>query len=263
MLESEIRERRVTVITKVLFILILFFLWEYLPVWTGRDKLFPPLSRVLESLWENLTAGELLQHIKFSLYLIFSGIGLGIILAFFLTAFCMISKTFARIMDVIVSIMHPLPGIALLPVVMLLVGLGTKAIIIIIIHSILWPLIVNSLAGFRAIPKIQLELGRNIGMSEFRLIWAVMIPNAFPYILSGLKIAWARSWRALVSAEMVFGASGVVGGLGWFIYKTRYFMDIESVFAGLISVIIIGMLVDEFLLKTLENKTVKKWGMST
>jgi NitT/TauT family transport system permease protein len=89
-----------------------------------------------------------------------------------------------------------------------------------------------------------------------------MIPNAFPYILSGLKIAWARSWRALVSAEMVFGASGVVGGLGWFIYKTRYFMDIEAVFAGLISVIIIGMLVDEFLLKTLENKTVKKWGMS-
>ena len=256
------KDKRNELIVKISFIIAVITLWEFGTRISGQSKLFPPISVIMKSVLTNLLEGELLSHITFSLYLIASGIIIGMLLAFAITALCMISKWFFHVMEVIISVMHPLPGIALLPIVMLVVGLGAKAIIIIIVHSILWPIIVNSLAGFRSIPKIQLELGRNIGMKEFKLVYSVMIPNAFPYILSGLKIAWARSWRALVSAEMVFGASGLVGGLGWFIYKTRYFMEIPSVFAGLVSVIIIGMLVDELLLKMVEKNTVKKWGMS-
>lgn len=262
MAEKEIIDKRKSLATRLIFLVALFVVWEFLPRWTGSEKIIPTFSMAVEAFWINLWQGDLFKHIAYSLQLIFTGILIGMLLAFVLTAFCMLSKRFNDVMDVVISIMHPLPGIALLPVVMLLVGLGSKSIIIIIVHSILWPLIVNALAGFRAIPRIQLELGRNLGMRPLRLIWSVMIPNAFPYILSGLKIAWARSWRALVSAEMVFGASGMVGGLGWYIYKTRFFMDVSGMFAGLISVIIIGMIVDELVLKTLERKTVQKWGMS-
>lgn len=248
--------------TKISFLLALFVLWEFLPIWTKSDKIIPPFHKVMVAFWTNLWHGDLLQHVAYSLELIFGGILIGLVLAFVLTALCIVSKRFNDVMDVVISIMHPLPGIALLPVVMLLVGLGAKSIIIIIVHSILWPLIVNALAGFRSIPKIQIELGKNLGMKGLKLIWRVMIPNAFPYILSGIKIAWARSWRALVSAEMVFGASGMIGGLGWYIYKTRFFMDVSGMFSGLISVIIIGMVVDELVLKTLDRRTVQKWGMS-
>jgi NitT/TauT family transport system permease protein len=262
MTDRKISEKNKTLATKISFIVALFFLWEFVPVWTDSDKIIPPFHAVMVAFWENLWHGDLLQHVGYSLQLIFTGILIGMVLAFVLTALCIISKRFNDVMDVVISIMHPLPGIALLPVVMLLVGLGAKSIIIIIVHSILWPLIVNALAGFRSIPKIQIELGKNLGMKGIKLIWLVMIPNAFPYILSGIKIAWARSWRALVSAEMVFGASGMIGGLGWYIYKTRFFMDVSGMFAGLISVIIIGMLVDEIVLKSIERNTVQKWGMS-
>jgi sulfonate transport system permease protein len=255
-------EKNKTTATKITFLVALFFLWEFVPVWTKSNKIIPPFHEVLVAFWENLWHGDLLKHVGYSLELIFTGILIGIILAFILTALCIISKRFNDIMDVVISIMHPLPGIALLPVVMLLAGLGAKSIIIIIVHSILWPLIVNALAGFRSIPKIQIELGKNLGMKSLKLIWLVMIPNAFPYILSGIKIAWARSWRALVSAEMVFGASGMIGGLGWYIYKARFFMEVSGMFAGLLAVIIIGMVVDEFVLKTLDRNTVQKWGMS-
>lgn len=262
MTDRKISEKNKTLATKISFIVALFFLWEFVPMWTDSDKIIPPFHTVMVAFWTNLWHGDLLQHVGYSLQLIFTGILIGMVLAFVLTALCIISKRFNDVMDVVISIMHPLPGIALLPVVMLLVGLGAKSIIIIIVHSILWPLIVNALAGFRSIPKIQIELGKNLGMKGIKLIWLVMIPNAFPYILSGIKIAWARSWRALVSAEMVFGASGMIGGLGWYIYKTRFFMDVSGMFAGLISVIIIGMLVDEIVLKSIERNTVQKWGMS-
>ena len=255
-------EKHKSTATKITFLVALVFLWEFVPTWTQSAKVFPPFHEVMVAFWTNLWHGDLLKHIGYSLELIFTGILIGILLAFALTALCIVSKRFNDIMDVVISIMHPLPGIALLPVVMLLVGLGAKSIIIIIVHSILWPLIVNALAGFRSIPKIQIELGKNLGMKGLKLIWLVMIPNAFPYILSGIKIAWARSWRALVSAEMVFGASGMIGGLGWYIYKTRFFMDVSGMFAGLVSVIIIGMVIDELVLKAIERNTVQKWGMS-
>jgi len=262
MLNNQRSEKIKSTATKVSFLVALFLLWEFLPTWTQSDKIIPPFHEVIKAFWVNLWTGDLLKHVGYSLELIFTGIAIGILLAFVLTALCIISKRFNDVMDVVISIMHPLPGIALLPVVMLLAGLGAKSIVIIIIHSILWPLIVNALAGFNSIPKIQTELGKNLGMKGLKLIWLVMIPNAFPYILSGIKIAWARSWRALVSAEMVFGASGMIGGLGWYIYKTRFFMDVSGMFAGLISVIIIGMVVDELVLKSIERNTVQKWGMS-
>ena len=171
-------EKNKSTATKISFLVALFLLWEFVPVWTKSDKIIPPFHKVMVAFWENLWNGDLLKHVGYSLELIFTGILIGIILAFILTAFCIVSKRFNDIMDVVISIMHPLPGIALLPVVMLIAGLGAKSIIIIIVHSILWPLIVNALAGFRSIPKIQIELGKNLGMKGFKLIWLVMIPNA-------------------------------------------------------------------------------------
>jgi NitT/TauT family transport system permease protein len=255
---------RKSIFTKLLFILFGICAWELVAryVLGARSTLIPPMSKILVAMVRGLLDGELTEHTLFSLYLIITGIGIGLILAFFLTALYMISKRVADVLDVFIAVMHPLPGIALLPIVMLLVGLGAKAIIVIIIHSIIWPVIVNAVAGFKSVPKIQLELGRNIGMNEFRLIYSVMIPNAFPHILAGLKIAWSRSWRALVAAEMVFGASGIIGGLGWYIYKKRYFMDIPQVFAGLLVIVIIGFLVDELVFGKIEKNTVIKWRMS-
>lgn len=248
---------------KISFMAAVLIIWEVIArVSKVSSTLFPPISTIGVALWDNIITGEILEHLAYSLYLIFIGIGIGIVLTFILTALYMIYKPFANIMDVVISIMHPLPGIALLPVIMLIVGLGGKAIVIVIIQSVIWPVMVNTIAGFRSIPSTQIELGRNIGMSEFRLVWSVMIPNAFPHIFSGLKIAWSRSWRALIGAEMIFGATGLVGGLGWYIYKKRYFLEIPDVFAGLLVIVIIGVIVEELVMKQIEKRTIVKWGVT-
>ena len=90
----------------------------------------------------------------------------------------------------------------------------------------------------------------------------ITLPASLPYFLAGSRIAFARSWRALISAEMIFGAAGGKGGIGWFLYNKRVFMDSSGLFAGLLVIVVAGILTEEVFFTILENKTVKKWGMS-
>ena len=95
------------------------------------------------------------------------------------------------------------------------------------------------------------------------LIWKILIPAAFPSILTGLKIGWAFAWRTLIAAELVFGVSSGSGGLGWFIFENKNTLDIPNVFAGLLTVIIIGLVIENVIFRTIENQTIGRWGMQS
>jgi NitT/TauT family transport system permease protein len=88
----------------------------------------------------------------------------------------------------------------------------------------------------------------------------ILVPAAFPQILSGLRIGWAFAWRTLIAAELVFGVSARSGGLGWFIYTNRAQLETASVFAGLLTVILIGLVVEGLIFRTLSRITVERWG---
>jgi NitT/TauT family transport system permease protein len=250
-------------VKRALFIIILFTVWEAV-VRTGMvpELLFPPLGSVFKALAEVVESGELFKLMGFSLYLILSGLAIGLALAVVLSTLAIVSRTFDSFLDTVVTIMHPLPGIALLPLAVLWFGTGQKSIIFIIVHATLWPMVLNTLTGFKSIPVIYREVGENIGLTGPRLVFSIMAPAAFPYLLAGFKIGWARAWRALIAAEMIFGTSGTQGGLGWFIYQQRYFMDVSGVFAALFVIIIVGILVEDLFFGLIEKKTIKRWGMT-
>jgi len=89
----------------------------------------------------------------------------------------------------------------------------------------------------------------------------ILVPAALPAILSGLRIGWAFAWRTLIAAELFFGASSGQGGLGWYIFQNRNELYTDKVFAGLATVILIGLLVESLCFDTLERLTVRRWGM--
>lgn len=157
------------------------------------------------------------------------------------------------------AILHPLPGIAILPIAILWFGTGVKAILFVIIFSALWPLLNHFYTGFRTIPSNQLEVGKNLGLRGPKLGLSVMLPASFPHILGGLRTGWARAWQASVAAELVFGAAGGQGGLGWYLYKKRFMMETSGVFAGMLVIVAIGIMVENLIFCTIENKTIKKW----
>jgi NitT/TauT family transport system permease protein len=165
------------------------------------------------------------------------------------------------LLETLTSMFNPLPAIALLPLALLWFGLGRGSLIFVIVHSVLWPLALNTYAGFRGVPETLRMAGRNYGMGGLQLELEVLVPAALPSILSGLKIGWAFAWRTLIAAELVFGATSGKGGLGWYIFQNRNELYTDKVFAGLALVILIGLVVENLVFRTLERVTVLRWGM--
>ena len=106
-------------------------------------------------------------------------------------------------------------------------------------------------------------VGKNYGLGGFAYVAQILIPAAFPSILTGLKIGWAFAWRTLIAAELVFGVSSGSGGLGWFIFENKNQLEIPNVFAGLLTVILIGLAVENLIFRVIEARTVCRWGMQS
>jgi NitT/TauT family transport system permease protein len=248
---------------KPFWILILLVLWQIIAL-SGKVSplIFPSLGMIFKAMTSAIAQGELLIQTLFSIVIIVEGLIIGTVFAFVLAIGSRISESFNSLVETLITLAHPLPGIALLPIIILWLGTGRASIIFIIVHSVLWPLLLNLITGFKATPKVYSEIGRNIGLNRLMLLRDIHIPASLPYLISGFKIAWARAWRALISAEMVFGAVGGKGGLGWYIFKQRVFMDTAGMFAALAIIMCIGILVEKVLFEQVEILTIRKWGIT-
>ncbi len=216
----------------------------------------PPLGRILKAAHGRGLALAVLRSLGF----VFLGMSIGAALAFVLSALSFRHKGLGSLTAMLCGVFHPLPGIALLPVFILFFGIGQLTLLVVILHSVIWPLTVNLSAGFSSVPLVYRKAGQNLGLGKTALFLRIMLPSSFSYILSGLKTAWARAWRAAVSAEMVFGISGNEGGLGWFVYKNRIFMDTPGMYAGIFALALLGIIIESGIFTFVENRTIRNWG---
>jgi NitT/TauT family transport system permease protein len=128
---------------------------------------------------------------------------------------------------------------------------------------VLWAVALNTFSGFRSLSPTLRMVGRNYGLSGAGFVMRILIPGAFPSILTGLKVGWAFAWRTLIAAELVFGVSSGEGGIGWYIFEHKNQLLIPEVFAGLLTVILFGLFVENVIFKLVEDRTVRRWGMAT
>jgi NitT/TauT family transport system permease protein len=239
---------------------VLALAWEGLARWQANDLLLPTFGATAQALAEGLASGELIAKTALSLGVLAQGYALGVGLAFLLTSLAVSTQLGRDLLGTLTSMLNPLPAIALLPLALLWFGLGQGSLVFVLVHSVLWPLALNTYAGFQAVPETLRMAGRNYGLTGMRYVLQILVPAALPAILSGLKIGWAFAWRTLIAAELVFGASSGKGGLGWYIFQNRNELYTDRVFAGLALVVIIGLLVEALGFATLERLTVRRWG---
>ena len=146
-----------------------------------------------------------------------------------LTALAITSRIGTDLLETLTSMFNPLPAIALLPLALIWFGLGNGSIVFVLIHSVLWAVALNTHSGFLSVSNTLRMVGRNYGLDRPVATSAkILIPAAFPSILTGLKIGWAFAWRTLIAAELVFGVSSGSGGLGWFIYENKNQLEIPG-----------------------------------
>ncbi len=255
---------RITNITAVrrLFILaVLAIAWEGYARYIDNPLMFPTFSESMEALWDAIQEGVLFDRVFTSIKVLLIGYGLGIFIAAVFTTVAVSTRIGTDLLSTLTAMFNPLPAIALLPLALLWFGLGIPSLVFVIIHSVLWAVALNTHTGFLSVSETMRMVGQNYGLRGIPYVVRILIPAAFPSILSGLKIGWAFSWRTLIAAELVFGVSSRSGGLGWFIFEKRNQLETASVFAGLTTVIIIGLVVESVVFRTLETHTVRKWGM--
>ena len=248
-------------VRKSLFLLALGVIWEVYARFLDNPLLFPTLSDTLEAGWDAIKSGVLPDRAWTSLRVLLVGYAIGIALAFALSVLAIGTRVGRDILETLTSMFNPLPAIALLPLALIWFGLGNGSIVFVLVHSVLWAVALNTHAGFLGVSQTLRMVGRNYELGGLRYVWLVLIPAAFPSILTGLKVGWAFAWRTLIAAELVFGVSSGKGGLGWFIFENRNVLEIPAVFAGLLTVILIGLAVENLVFRTVERRTVRRWGV--
>ncbi len=246
---------------KTALLAVLAVAWEVYARWLANPLLFPTFTDTVRALFSSVASGELPRAAAYTITLLLKGYAAGLLLAGLLTALASATRIGADLLETLTAMFNPLPSIALLPLALIWFGLGNGSIIFVLIHAVLWAVALNTHAGFRAVSPTLRMVGQNYGLSRPAYIARLLIPAAFPSILTGLKVGWAFAWRTLIAAELVFGVSSGSGGLGWYIFESKNQLLIPNVFAGLLTVILFGLAVENLVFKTLEARTVRRWGM--
>jgi NitT/TauT family transport system permease protein len=246
---------------RLVIVLILCALWQSYASWLSQPLIFPTLTATIAAWSQGMLSGELPLRIAISMKVLLIAYAAGTLLALALATLAALTRLGADILSMLTAMFTPLPGIALMPMALLWFGFGASGFVFVLIHSVLWPVAINAHAGFSGVPAILRLVGRNYDLRGWRLVVLILMPAAFPSILAGLRVGWAFAWRTLIAAELVFGVTTGTGGLGWYIYQSRNQLQIPDVFAGLLTVIAIGLIVESVIFRAIEFSTVRRWGM--
>ena len=257
-------------VRKLTILIALMMAWELYTRLSGvSEYILPKFSDTAVALYDAVFHDQLLIMIKNSMTVLLTGYAIGLVIATLLTTAAIMTRFGSDVLSTLTAMLNPLPAIALLPLALLWFGLGSSSVVFTLLHSVIWPVALNAHTGFMGVSETQRMVGRNYGLKGVSYVTKLLIPAAFPSILMGLKVGWAYAWRTLIAAELVFGGaiadtSGTQsGGLGWFVFANQMDLRIPYVFAGLFTVILVGVLVESLIFSTIESRTVRRWGMQS
>jgi len=214
--------------------------WEILSRTLLNANLVPPPSAVAGVAVTMLQSGELLMHIAVSLRRIFVGFLLGSILGIVLGVAMARSRLFEDAIHPILAVCSAVPPIALIPLAMLWFGIDEGARLSLIVYLAAVLMVPSTVNGVRRIPAIRLRAAASLGARRRDLYLRVMLPDALPFILSGLRITLGFCFMVVVAAEMI----GANSGVGYLIMQSRFYALTAQMFVGILVLGALGMGID-------------------
>jgi NitT/TauT family transport system permease protein len=213
-----------------------------------NQRYVPSPLHIIEAAGALTASGELWRHVGASLARLAVGFVLGAVPGILLGIVMGLSRHIRAALEPLIAAIYPVPKIALLPLLMLVFGIGDGSKIAVVAISVLLLTVINTVAGVMSIEKVHFDVGRNFNAPWPRLFLRVIIPGALPTIFAGLKISLGFSLIVLVSAEFV--ASRV--GIGFLIWSSWETLQVERMFVGIIVITILGV-GSSFLLRECER----------
>lgn len=223
--------------------LFFLFIWYLVSVWIGNPVLLPSPFQVIESLFQMVASGELVEHALVSLRrLAVSFVAAGIIGIPLGVAMGM-SRSFNDIVDPLVEVLRPISGIAWIPLALFILGVGDALPIFIMFYGALFPFVLNSYAAVRAVSPRYVDAARAMGVPRRRIVRTVMLPAALPGILVGARLAAGAGWMSMIAAELI----GAPSGLGFAVEWYRELLMTSKMLAVVVSIGILGYAIDRIL----------------
>jgi NitT/TauT family transport system permease protein len=220
--------------------------------------LLPTLPTVASTLLAMLRDGSMLQHAASTLYRVIVGLALAIAVGLPLGILMGRVRAVEHFFLPLASALMPIPSLAWVPIFILWFGLGNTVSILIVFYAALFPMLLNAWSGVRSVNPLWLRAAGAMGADETALFWKVILPGASPFIITGLRQAFLRSWIAVVGAEMLAASDW---GLGWVIYDAKEFLNTDVMLASLAVIGLIGFVFERFVFGSIERATVQRWGM--
>jgi len=243
---------------KIAFYVALVILWQAISmsnVWP--NNVFPSPYEVGEDLAYSAADGSLFFGIATSIMRLVVGLAIAIVGGVVLGIFMARVETVNQTIGSLVLGLQSIPSIAWVPLAILWFGLTDTGIIFVTAIGAIFAVTINTYTGVKNINPHYIEAARNMGAKGTQLVTNVLIPAAFPYMISGFKQGWAFAWRGVIGAELLFSFLG----LGFLLNVGRQLNDVSQVIAIMLVIMMIGIAVDGFIFKKIENKVMSRWGL--
>jgi NitT/TauT family transport system permease protein len=257
--ESAGRERLRLIVRNIFPFTVVGGIWEIVAL-AGifPRRLFPTLEDIASSFVQLTISGILPHHAIDTVIRLLSGFALAGIFGVTIGVLMARSRRAEDIFLPLVSICAPIPGLAYAPLFLLWFGLGNLSSVLLVGFVSAFPIIFNSWTGVKAVKEIWIRSAQSMGADDRRLFRHVILPGALPYILTGMRLGLAQAWRILVAVEML---AAVPWGLGWMIFGARKFLNTDVMMAGIVVIAVIGLALEKFVFRKIEDYTVVRWGM--
>lgn len=222
------------------------------------EFMFPRLTQVLETLFNGLVNGQFLAAIGKSLSRLLTGFAIAIVLGLIMGYLIWRYKLVEDTLGFLVTALQSIPSIVWFPLAIIWFGLNDISILFIVTIGATWTMTVSATSGFRNVPTLYKRVAKTFGSSGLHFIRTIILPASVPQLISGLRIAWAFSWRALMAGELL----GSGGGLGQLLETGRSLGQMDLVISVMIIIAIIGTIMDNVVFLRLERSVQKKWGLT-
>ncbi len=235
LLEGVAAERLISITSPILLLAI----WEGL----GRvglldERFFPSPSTIAGTFIDVVRSGELVGHTWTSLVRIAIGFVIGAVPALVLGIAMGLSRFVRAALNPMVGALYPIPKTAIIPLVLLIFGIGEPSKWVIVASGVFFIVLLNTTTGVLSIEPVYLDVGRNFGAGRWQTFWTIALPGALPLIFTGLRLGWGLALVLIVVAEIV----GAHSGVGAFIWNSWQTFQVERMYAGLLVISFIGYL---------------------
>jgi len=250
----KIQNRILKVFLSVLAPVLIIVVWQ---VGSNLGKvnqtILPSPQKILLSFISLVQKGKLQSELWASIVRVLKGFAIGALLGIIIGILMGLFSSVYTVLNSLVSILRPIPMIAWVPLLILWTGIGETSKVAVIAIGAFWPTLLNTIHGIQTTDKKLLEVGLLLEKNKYVTLTKIIIPSALPSIFTGLKLGISTSWSCVVAAEMIAAAKGI----GYMISYAREMGQPYNMFAGIITIGIIGLLIDVLLRKL--QKRVLKW----